>query len=225
MQIGVLGATGPEGRGFAARLASLGHEVVAGSRDRARAEATVAKIRERWGGRVAGLKAGVNGDAAAAADIIVIAVQWEGAVETVRQHAPALAGRVVVSIANGVTKQDQAFLPVLAGGVSLAEAMQAAAPDARVAAAFQHIPAAALARVDDPVEGDVIVCADDEAARAAVLGLVADIPTLRGFEGGPLANAVGIETFAALLLTVNMRHGGKASLRLVGVEPRAPEKS
>jgi 8-hydroxy-5-deazaflavin:NADPH oxidoreductase len=225
MQIGVLGATGPEGRGFAARLASLGHEVVAGSRELARAEAAVAKIRERWGDRVASLKAGVNADAAAAADIVVVGVQWEGAVATVRQHASALAGKVVVSIANGVTKQDRAFLPVLADGVSLAEAMQATAPDARVTAAFQHVPASALARLDDPIESDVIVCADDDGARNTVLQLVAEIPNLRGFDGGPLANALGIETFAAVLLTVNVRHGGKASLRLVGVEPRPPEGS
>ena len=222
MQIGVMGATGPEGRGFAARLASLGHEVIAGSRDHARAEAAVAKLRERWGDRVAGLNPGVNADAAAA-DLVVVAVQWEGAVETVRQHGPALSGKVVISIANGVTKQDRAFLPVLAEGVSLAEAVQEAAPDARVAAAFQHIPASALAKIDKPVEGDVIVCADDDSARAGVLELVAGIPNLRGFDGGPLANALGIEAFAALLLTVNVRHEGKASLRLVGVEARPPE--
>jgi 8-hydroxy-5-deazaflavin:NADPH oxidoreductase len=222
MQIGVLGATGPEGRGFAARLASLGHEVIAGSRDHARAESAVAKIRDRWGDGVAGLKAGVNADAAAA-DFVVVAVQWEGAVETVRQHAPALSGKVVVSIANGVTKDDRHFLPVLTDGESLAEAMQEAAPDARLAAAFQHIPASALANIDRPVEGDVVVCADDDGARADVLGLVAEIPNLRGFDGGPLANALGIEAFAAVLLTVNLRHEGKASLRLVGVEPRPPD--
>jgi 8-hydroxy-5-deazaflavin:NADPH oxidoreductase len=223
MQIGVLGATGPGGRGFAARVAGLGHEVIAGSRDRARAEAAVAELRERWGDRISGLKAGVNADAAAA-DFVVVAVQWEGAVETVRQHASALAGKVVVSIANGVTKHGREFHPALPEGQSLAALMQAAAPDARVTAAFQHIPAAALADLGHPVEGDVIVCADDDGARDAVLALVDAIPDLRGFDGGSLANAVGIETFAALILTINLRHRGKASLRLIGVEPR-PRRS
>jgi 8-hydroxy-5-deazaflavin:NADPH oxidoreductase len=221
MQIGVLGATGPEGRGFAARVAGLGHEVLAGSRDLARAEATVAETRARWGDRVSGLKAGVNADAAAA-DLVVVAVQWEGAVETVRQHAPALSGKVVISIANGITKHGREFHPVLPEGRSLAASMQAAAPGARVAAAFQHIPAAALADIDHPVEGDVIVCADEDGVRDTVLALVRSIPDLRGFDGGSLANAVGIETFAALLLTMNLRHRGKASLRLIGVEPKAP---
>ena len=43
----------------------------------------------------------------------------------------------------------------------------------------------------------------------------------RKFDGGSLVNSVGIEAFAAVLLTINLRHKGRASLRL-GVEPRPP---
>jgi NADPH-dependent F420 reductase len=196
--------------------------VIAGSRDHARAEAAVAEIRDRWGDRVSGLKPGVNADAAAA-ELVVVAVQWEGAVETVREYASALSGKVVISIANGITKHGREFRPVLPDGQSLAASMQAAAPSALVAAAFQHIPAAALADLEHPVDGDVVVCADDDDARDTVLSLANSIPDLRGFDGGSLANAIGIEAFAALILTINLRHRGKASLRLIGVEPRAPE--
>ena len=55
MKIGVLGATGPAGKGLAARLADVGHEVLAGSRERAKAEAVVDELQERWGDRVAGI--------------------------------------------------------------------------------------------------------------------------------------------------------------------------
>ena len=37
MRIGVLGATGPAGRGLAVRLASVGYDVVIGSRSKYRA--------------------------------------------------------------------------------------------------------------------------------------------------------------------------------------------
>src|SRR6266511_3617724 len=154
MNIGVLGAPGPAGGGLAARLSSLGYEVIAGSRDAARAEAAVAKTRERWGDRVSGLKAGANADAAAA-DVVFVATQWEAAVSTAAQHADALAGKAVVAMANGLIKHGREFHPVL--------------PD-----------------------------------------------------GGSLANAVGLEAFAAVLLTINLRHKGKASLRLVGVDPPPP---
>jgi 8-hydroxy-5-deazaflavin:NADPH oxidoreductase len=223
MNVGVLGATGPAGSGIAARLASLGYEVIAGSRDAARAEAAVTKARERWGDRVSGLKAGVNADAAAA-DLVVVATQWEGAVTTVEQHAEALCGKVVVAMGNGLTKHGREFRPVLPDEGSLAMAMQAAAPDARVAAALQHIPASALGDLDHSIDSDVIVCADDDEARDTVLALVGEIPGVRGFDGGSLANAAGVEAFAAVLLTINLRHRGKASLRLVGVEPQRPER-
>ena len=221
MKIGVLGATGPAGGGLAARLASVGYGVIAGSRDPARAEAAVRKMRERWGDRLGGLEPGSNADAAAA-ELVVVGTQWEAAVPTAREHADALSGKVVVSMANGLTKVDREFRPVLPDEGSLTMEMQAAVPQARVAAALQHIPAAALGDLDHAIDSDVIVCAADDDARTTVLDLVARIPDLRGFDGGSLANAVGIEAFAAVLLTINLRHKGKASLRLVGVEPRPP---
>ena len=51
-------------------------------------------------------------------------------------------------------------------------------------------------------------------------GPVDGIPGLRAFDGGSLANAIGIEAFAAALLTVNLRHKGEGTLRLEGVGPR-----
>ena len=221
MQIGVLGATGPAGKGLAARLASTGHDVVAGSRDADRAAKVVNELREQWGDRVATLTSGSNADAAAARDLVVVATTWEAAVETARDHADALDGKIVIAMANGLEKVDREFRPVLPDEGSIAQAIQAAAPGARVVAAFQHVPAASFAALDDPLESDILVCADDEEAREAVLDLVASLPNLRGFDGGSLANAVGIEAFAAVLLSVNLRHKGKGTLRLLGVEGRA----
>src|SRR5437763_16901542 len=106
MKIGVLGATGPAGGGLAARLASVGYDVIAGSRDAARAEAAVTKMRERWGDRVGSLEPGNNSDAAKA-ELVFVGTQWEAAVPTATQHADALSGKVVVAMANGLTKQDR----------------------------------------------------------------------------------------------------------------------
>lgn len=218
MQIGVLGATGPAGSGLATRLASLGHEVVAGSRDPSRSEAVVSELRDRWGARVATLDASSNAAAAEAADLVVIATTWEGAVATAAEHASALVGKPVIAMANGLRKVGREFLPVLPEEGSLTQAMQAAAPGAKVVAAFQHVPAAAFAALDEPLESDVVVCGDDDPARALVLDLVTSMPNLRAFDGGSLRNAVGIEAFAAVLLTLNLRHRGKGTLRFLGLE-------
>jgi 8-hydroxy-5-deazaflavin:NADPH oxidoreductase len=219
MRIGVLGGTGPAGLGVAGRLAAGGHDVVLGSRDAARAQAAVDGLRERWGDRVATLRAGDNA-AAAAQDVVVIATVWDAAVPTAAELKDVLDGKIVVSIANALEKRGRTFHPVLSEEGSIAAAVQAAAPGARVVAALQHVPAAALRDLDTDLESDVLVAGDDDEARLVVADLLEEMPGLRVLDAGALANALGIETFAAALLTVNLRHKGEATLRLGGTGPR-----
>lgn len=218
MRIGIFGATGPAGRGLAARLASVGHDVVVGSRDPQRAKGIVEDLRARWGDRVATLESGHNEDAAAC-DVVVIAVPWKAAAETAARYADQLAGKVVISMANGLEKEGDRFRAVLPDEGSVALAVQAAAPEAKVATTFHHVPAAVFADLDSDMEDDVVVATDDPNARDTVFELVDSLPNVRAFDGGPLENSIGLETFAAVLLTANLRHRGRGSVRLHGVEP------
>jgi NADPH-dependent F420 reductase len=214
----VLGGTGPAGRGIAARFASVGHDVIVGSRDRTKSEVVVDELRAQWGDRVDGLTAGSNDDAADA-ELVILATVWDAAVATAQAHADQLAGKPVISMANGLIKEGRAFIPVLSPAGSIAAEVQFAAPGARVVAAFHLVPAAALANLDHPLTSDVLVVGEDT-ARDTVLDLVDGIPDLRALDAGPLANALGIETFSAALLTVNLRHKGEGTLRLEGIGPR-----
>lgn len=182
----------------------------------------MAELGAQWGSLVSTLEPATNAEAAKANDLVIVATNWDGAVATAADHADDLAGKPLIAMANGLTKVGREFQPVLPPEGSVTEAMQAAAPGARVAAAFQHVPAAALAALDAPLESDVLVCADDDGVRTIVLDLVTDMPNLRAFDAGSLANAVGIETFGALLLTCNLRHKGKGTLRLLGLEGYTP---
>ena len=124
---------------------------------------------------------------------------------TAAEFADALAGKPVIAMANGLEKVGREFHPVLpAEGSISAEAVQAAAPAAHVVAAFHLVPAAALADLDAPARERRRSCAPTTTtpARSSVLDLVAGIPDLRAFDGGSLVNAIGIEAFAALLLTL-----------------------
>jgi NADPH-dependent F420 reductase len=222
VEIGVLGATGPAGKGLSARLADVGHDVIAGSRELARAAAMVAELQGQWGERVGRVRPATNDDAARAADLVVVATTWEGAVATARAHADALGGKPLVSMANALEKVGREFHPVLPEEGSIAQAVQAAAPSAQVVSAFHLIPAAAFLALDTAIESDVLVCADDDGARAIVLEIVRQIPDLGAFDAGSLENSVGLEAFTAVLLTVNLRHKGAATLRLAGInrDPR-----
>src|SRR5580700_12195918 len=103
MHVGILGGTGPAGRGLGVRLAATGVEVTLGSRDQARAEGIAAELVEAWSGRDLVVH-GSDNAGAAAADIVILATPWDGAVRTVQPLREHLDGKVVISIASALVK-------------------------------------------------------------------------------------------------------------------------
>jgi 8-hydroxy-5-deazaflavin:NADPH oxidoreductase len=216
VKIGILGGTGPAGSGLAARLTAGGQKVYLGSRDPAKAEAAVRKLVEHWGPRMGHIEPGSNAEVAERAEIVVLGTNARATVSTAAEHAGLLAGKPVVSMANAMRRVGSSFEPVPTEEGSIAQAVQKAAPEAMVAAALHHVPAAALLDLDKPVlQGDVAVVADDLEAMRATQAMVSAMPELRPLDGGPLENAIALEAFCAVLLTVNLRYGGKATLRLM----------
>jgi NADPH-dependent F420 reductase len=213
MRIGILGATGPAGSGLAARLADGGHEVLYGSRAVEKAKQSVADLGAKWGDRVSNLHPCDNAWACDA-PIVILAVNADSAIPTVHEHAERLQGKIVVSMANNLVKHGNEFNAVLPPHGSVAAEIQALLWRSHVCTAFHLVPAAEFADLDHTMESDVVVLGDQDDARAALMDITSSIPNLRALDGGSLRNAVGMETFAAVLLTVNIRHKMRASLRL-----------
>lgn len=218
MDVGILGGTGPAGRGLAARLSASGLEVVIGSRDASRAVQACQEVSEKWPQRTLGLHGGDNA-AAAGADLVVVATPWDGAGPTVSSIAGSLKGKVVISMANALVKVGDELQALTMARGSVAQGVAAAAPQAKVAAAFHHLPARELADLDHELEADVLVCADDPEAMAATMELTERMPRLRALEAGGLASAAPVEAFTAVLLGVNIRYRTRAAVRLTGVDP------
>ena len=219
MRVGVLGGTGPAGSGLAARLASVGLDVVIGSRSRDRAQEACAAVAQRWPERVLALGPGTNAEAADA-DVVVVATPWDAAAATVASVAKQLDGKVVISMANALTKMGDEFEPLVPPRGSVAAHVQTAVPGARVAAAFHHLPAKALANLARPVESDVLVCSDHPSAFEATAELVELIPNLRPLNAGSLSNATPIEAITAVLLQLNVRYRTRAAVRFTGIDLR-----
>jgi NADPH-dependent F420 reductase len=217
VSVGIFGATGPAGSGLAARLASVGIDVVIGSRDQGRAESVCQSIRDRWPDLDLPLKGAVNADAAKA-DIIVIATPWDAAASTAGSVAGHLDGKVVISMANALAKVGNEFDPLVPPRGSVAAHVQAEIPNACVAAAFHHLPAKELANLAVALEADVLVCSDHHEATEATIDLVGRMPGLRGLDAGSLANATAIEALTAVLLQLNVRYKTRAGIRITGVE-------
>ena len=218
MRIGVLGGTGPQGRGIAARLAALGEEILLGSREAEKAERVVGELKEQWGDRVAGIEGMANGDAAKQGDFIILGVTAEATIPTATDYGSDFAGKIVVSMANALEKVEGGFAAIVPDEGSLAAAVAKLAPEARVVAALHHVSAKELEHLSEPVEGDVLVCSDDQEAADEVGALISRIPDLKPIQAGGLFNAVGIEAFTAVLLSVNMRHKARTGLHLTGLD-------
>ncbi|MGH9285731.1 MAG: NAD(P)-binding domain-containing protein, partial [Acidimicrobiales bacterium] len=171
----------------------------------------------RWPGRALALDGATN-DRAAAADLVVVATPWDAAAATASLVGPHLAGKLVVSMANAVARVGDGFEPLVTARGSVAAQVQAAVPEALVAAALHHLPARQLAALDTPLDADVLVCSDHPAATKAAIELVAMVPGLRAFDAGTLANAAPVEAFTAVLLQLNLRYRTHTTLRVTGLD-------
>ena len=216
MRIGVLGGTGPAGKGLAVRLASVGFEVVVGSRSKYRAMEARDKLVAIWPERDLPISSADN-EGAAACDLIVLATPWDAAAVTVQSVEPLLRGKIVVSMCNALAKVGHEFQPLVPPRGSVAASVQAAVPKAKVAAALHHVPATELGHIDTHVDSDVLICSDHPEATEATAEVVAQIPDLRPLDAGELSNAAPIEAFAAVLLQLNVRYKTRVALRFTGL--------
>ncbi|HEX2578402.1 MAG TPA: NADPH-dependent F420 reductase [Aquihabitans sp.] len=216
MQIGILGGTGPAGSALAARLASVGHEAIIGSRSKYRAMEVVDKLQEQWKGRDLRVVAGDN-PAAAAAEVVVIATPWDGAYGTATSVADALNGKVVICMANALTRIGKEFQPLVPPRGSVAASVQAAVPGCHVAAGFHHVPAKELGDLDHPIESDVLICSDFPRATAVTSDIVSSVPNLRPLDAGGLSQATPIESFTAVLLQLNVHYKTRVAVKFTGI--------
>jgi NADPH-dependent F420 reductase len=221
MDVGIVGGTGPAGRALGARLASVGLKVVIGSRSAERAQEIVDSIHKKWPDLDLPIHPAANPEAASA-PLVVVATPWDAAAETAAGLRDELSGKVVVSMGNALAKVDGELQAVHPPGGSVAAGVQAAVPDALVSAAFHHLPARSLGDLTRPASGDVLICSDHAEAMKATAELIRRVPDLRPFDAGSLAAAGPVEAFTAVLLSLNSRYKGRATIHLTGIDGDNP---
>ena len=212
-----LGGTGDQGRGLARRLALAGHQILLGSRSLERAEAAAASVRESLppGAAVDGR---TNADAAAEAELVVVAVPYDGHAALLRDVAGALAGKIVVDCVNPLGFDERGAFALDVPEGSAAEQAAAILPESTIVAAFHHVSAVLL--LDPEVESldtDVLVLGEVREATDRVQELVADIKGMRGVYAGRLRNARQVEALTANLISINRRYKAHAGLRVTDV--------
>ncbi|MEY3148262.1 MAG: hypothetical protein RL688_1481 [Actinomycetota bacterium] len=223
MRIGILGGTGPAGSALAARLASIGFDVVIGSRSLERANEVVVEYVAKFPELENRLSGGDNAHASLC-ELLVIATPWDSAATTVQENAASLSGKIVISMANALVRVAGEFQPLLPPRGSVAAHIQAAIPLSRVVAAFHHLPAKELGHIGQPIDSDVLICSDDREAIQIVSEIVERIPGCRPLDAGLLSNAMAIEAFTAVLLQLNVRYKTRVAPKLTGIRLPADQK-
>ncbi len=222
--IAVIGGTGRQGSGLAARWAKAGYPVIIGSRDAARAQETADEISARapasgGGGKVRGTD---NLTAATEGEIIVLAVPYSNQLNTLKPLADALAGKILIDVTAPLVPPKVGTVQLPEGGSAVVAAQEMLGDEVTVVAAFQNIAAQHLADLEHKIDCDVLVCGNKKAAREIAIRLVSDAG-MTGWHAGPLANAAAAEAMTSVLIFINRAHKIPGSgIRITGT-PAEPE--
>ena len=209
MKVAILGGTGSFGLALARRLAALGEDdVVIGSRDAARAR----EAAEGLGANVTGAS---NEDAVRGADIAVLAVKADAALDTARAVAAALGSTPLLSVATAIQFQKGVGALPDPEALSLAERVQELV-QGPVTAGLHSIAAANLDEA--PPEEDALICGDDPDAKVLTLQLAGKLVAGRALDAGPLASARALEGLTAVIVNLNRRYKSHAGVRITGIE-------
>jgi predicted dinucleotide-binding enzyme len=193
MKVAIIGA-GNVGRALGGAITRAGHDVTisASSADSARQAA------EQVGARAADS----NVAAVADADIVILAIPYVGAGETVaREISDAVAGRTVVDVTNPM-KLDYSGLAT--NGSSAAEELQKLLPNAHVVKAFNTVFASNQANPGP--DADAFLAGDDAGAKVEV-GALAESIGFRPVDVGPLTSARHLEGMAYMNIGLNATNG------------------
>lgn len=197
MNISIFG-TGTMASGRAALFAKSGQTVTLAARNLAKAQGVAAELGH-------GIKADTFAQAAASAQVVVLAVPYDAAAE-VSAAAGGLAGKVLIDITNPPTADYSGL--TIAHTTSAAEELQKLTPQAKVVKALNTVFASVLQNGGN-VAGQpatVFVAGDDADARAQVAALAASA----GFdilETGGFSSARYLEPVAGLNIALGYRLG------------------
>lgn len=214
-RVAVVGGTGPQGKGLAYRFARHGHEVVLGSRSAEKAAAAADEVNGRLpDGAVTG---DTNEAACAAADVVLLAIPYDGHDELVASLP--LAGKTVISCVNPLAFDKRgAYGRVIDGGEgSAAESAQQLAPEATVVGAFHHVSAVSLWGEADHLDEDVLVCGDSADGKAVAIELARSVTGRAGVDAGKLRLARQLEPLTAVLISINRKYKVHSGIRIAGL--------
>lgn len=218
MKISLLGGTGDIAEGLVLRWSKAGHEIFVGSRSKEKADTITAGYVEKLNSlgvtpKVVGME---NAEAAASSEVVVISIPPEYAADTIAGIGGGITDQIVVTPVVPMAKEGKTFLFVPPPqGSSALEIKEKLPPTARLVSAYHNLPAKGLSNLDKDLDADVVICGDDEEAKAVVAKLTEDLSGLRTLDAGALEVSPMIEAITPLIVNLNIRHKKHFSVKFV----------
>jgi predicted dinucleotide-binding enzyme len=192
MKIAIIGA-GNVGRALASSLTKAGHDVTITAEHAEHATDAASQS-----GATAGSS---NADAAAGAQVVVLAVPVQAIARIAGEMGSSLDGKVVIDVTNRPTPSADGT------ATSIAEELQGQLPDAHVIKAFNTLFASRQANPQiGGIAPDGYVAGDNAAAKQTVLDVVESVG-FRPVDAGSLASARTLEGMAWLNIQRNLAGG------------------
>lgn len=215
----IIGGTGALGFGLALRWGRAGVPIVIGSRDAARA--VEAAERARAAMPDASYEGYGNAEAAAKAEVVLLAVPFRNQSETLTNLKTTVQpGQLLIDatvpLAAAVSGRATRMLGVWQG--SAAQQAQEMVPEGvRVVSALHTVSAALCTDLDHELDEDILVCGDKREDKERAIELIGRIDGLRGVDAGRLEMARIAESLTALLISINVRHKTHAGIKITGL--------
>jgi NADPH-dependent F420 reductase len=216
--LAIIGGTGKEGSAIAARFAKAGVRTIIGSRDALKAQAAATNMNTQF--NIKNVEGYTNKDATAKADMVLLAIPYDGMKPILEDIKPAAKGKVIINIASSLDAEKKSRARINPNGSIAMEIQNFFGPETKIVDAFQNISPEQLEKFYEKIETDVLVVGADRETRDMVIGLIKKIG-IDAFDAGMIQNAVVVETMTAALIAINIRYKIKgAGIHLIGV-PRA----
>ena len=215
LTIAVLGGTGKEGKGLAYRWAKSGYQVLIGSRTPEKAVTVASEILEMLdgSGSVVGMS---NQEAAGPANIVVLTVPYSAHRSTLESVKEVLQGKLLIDVTVPLVPPKVSKVQMPPAGSAAQEAKEIVGDGVDVVSAFQNVSFEHLLG-EATVECDVLVTGSSKNARLEALKLV-EAAGLKGWDAGPIENAVVAEGLTSVLIYINKQYGSTyAGIKITGV--------
>jgi NADPH-dependent F420 reductase len=213
--IAIIGGTGKEGFAIATRFARAGFRTIIGSRSSEKAINVAYNLNTQF--NIITAEGATNRDATAKADVVLLAVPYDGMKPILEDIKPVASGKTIINIASSLDAVKKSRARINPAGSIAMEIQNFFGADVKVIDAFQNISPEQLEKFDEKIETNVLVVGADRETRDSIIGLIKKIG-IDAYDAGAIENAVVVETMTAALIAINIRYKIKgAGIQLIGV--------